>query len=90
MSTGDVSMLMQQAIKTLITILTPLLGSGLAVGVMVSLFQATIQLNEQSLPFTMKLIAVFTAIMISGTWIIETILNYTISLWQDIPRLIGG
>ena len=89
MSTGDVSAIMQQAIKILLTLLAPILGGGLTVGVLVSLFQATIQLNEQSLPFASKLAAVFGVIMVSGTWIIETLLKFTTELYADIPRLLG-
>ena len=85
MGTGDVVTLMQEAIKTLLMLLAPLLGTGLAVGLLVSLFQATIQLNEQSLPFTLKLVAVFGALFICGTWLVETLVRYTIELYQRIP-----
>jgi flagellar biosynthetic protein FliQ len=85
MELGDVVTLMQEAIKTLLMLLAPLLGAGLTVGVLVSLFQATIQLNEQSMPFTFKMVAVFGALFISGMWIIETLVRFTTELYQSIP-----
>jgi len=66
----------------------PILGLGLAVGVAVSIFQAVTQIQEMTLTFIPKIIAIFLAILIFGKWMMLILLNFTSNLWTDIPNYI--
>ena len=55
----------------------PMLGLGLIVGVVVSIFQATTQIQEQTLVFVPKIIATFVAILLFGPWILGMLVDYT-------------
>ena len=58
-------------------IAAPMLGLGLVVGVVVSIFQATTQIQEQTLVFVPKIIATFVAILLFGPWILGMLVDYT-------------
>ena len=66
-----------------------LLLPALAVGLLVSMFQAATQINEQTLSFIPKLIVVFVVILFSGNWLLGLLINYTSTLFDSIPSLIG-
>jgi flagellar biosynthesis protein FliQ len=66
----------------------PILGLGLAVGVAVSIFQAVTQIQEMTLTFIPKVIAIFLAILIFGKWMILILLNYTSNLWSNMPQYV--
>jgi flagellar biosynthetic protein FliQ len=61
----------------------------LAVGLLVSMFQAATQINEQTLSFIPKLLAVFAVLFVGGHWILQTLINYTTTLYHEIPSLIA-
>jgi flagellar biosynthesis protein FliQ len=67
----------------------PLLGVALLIGLVVSVFQAVTQIQEQTLSFIPKLIALAAVIVIGGPWMLGELLNYTTELWSEIPRLAG-
>ncbi|MFZ9811835.1 MAG: flagellar biosynthesis protein FliQ [Burkholderiaceae bacterium] len=86
----DISSVVDLARHTLyITMLVslPLLGVALAVGLIVGIFQAATSINEMTLSFIPKLIAVGTAMAIFGGWMIATIVEFTRSVFQRIPAL---
>lgn len=89
MTQGEVISISQQAIYTTIIIAAPMLGFGLMVGIIVSIFQATTQINEQTLVFIPKILAVFIALMIFGPWMLNTIIDFTNRLYNSINILIG-
>ena len=89
MTQGEVISISQQAIYTTIIIAAPMLGFGLVVGIIVSIFQATTQINEQTLVFIPKILAVFIALMIFGPWMLNTIIDFTNRLYNSINILIG-
>lgn len=66
----------------------PILGLGLAVGVAVSIFQAVTQIQEMTLTFIPKVIAIFLAILIFGKWMILILLNFTSNLWSNLPQYV--
>ncbi len=66
----------------------PILGLGLAVGVAVSIFQAVTQIQEMTLTFIPKIIAIFLAILIFGKWMMLILLNFTSNLWINLPNYI--
>jgi len=67
----------------------PLLLTALAIGLLVSLFQATTQINEQTLSFIPKILGVFAALVLTGPWLIQQITQYTTELFQSIPQMLG-
>ena len=81
--------LAEQSIFTLLSIAAPLLFVALGVGLIVSIFQAMTQIQEQTLSFIPKIIAVFLSIVFFGPWMLTTLLDYTKALFLQIPQLIG-
>ncbi|HSI66876.1 MAG TPA: flagellar biosynthesis protein FliQ [Planococcus sp. (in: firmicutes)] len=81
--------LAEQSIYTIIIIAAPMLLVALGVGLMVSVFQAMTQIQEQTLAFIPKILAVFVALVVFGPWMLTTLLDYTRNLFQSLPRIIG-
>jgi len=67
----------------------PILCSALTVGFVVSLFQSMTQIQEFTLAFVPKLVAVGTAILVSGNWMLHTLVNFTHDLFDMIPSLLA-
>ncbi len=65
----------------------PILGVTLVVGLLVSIFQAVTQLQEPTLTFIPKVLAVVVVIVIAGPWMLNTMLGFTIDLWGYIPAI---
>jgi len=78
----------RDAIFTLIKLASPLLGVALVVGLAISIFQATTQIQEQTLSFVPKIIAVFLAVFIFGSWMITTLKEFTLRIYDNILRFI--
>jgi flagellar biosynthetic protein FliQ len=66
----------------------PILGLGLVVGVAVSIFQAVTQIQEMTLTFIPKIIAIFIAILVFGKWMMLILLNFTSNLWVNLPSYV--
>ena len=79
----------QSAVYTTLLVAAPLLGLSLLVGLIVSLFQATTQIQEQTLAFIPKIIAVFVAVLIFGPWMLSQLIHFTHNLFKTIPHMIG-
>ena len=79
----------QQALLVLLMVCAPMLLAALAVGLLVSIFQAATQINEMTLSFIPKLVAVFVTMIVAGPWIMSTLLDYIRRLFMQIPTLIG-
>jgi flagellar biosynthetic protein FliQ len=67
----------------------PMLLASLVVGLAVSIFQAVTQIQEQTLSFIPKVIAMAVLIVVAGPWMLGQIVSYTENLYQQIPSLIG-
>lgn len=78
-----------QAIYTVLKVTAPMLGLGLIVGLLVSIFQATTQIHEQTLAFIPKIIAVFLAILLFGPWILSVLVDFTSHLLGNLASYIG-
>lgn len=78
----------QKALILAITISAPILGAGLVVGLMVSVFQAATQIHEMSLTFIPKILAVAVAVAILGPWMLRQMLTFTSGLLESIPSLV--
>lgn len=77
-----------QAIKISLLIASPMLVGALFMGILVSLFQAVTQINEQTLSFIPKLIVIFGAMVIFAPWMSETLVTFTQELILSIPKMI--
>lgn len=79
----------ENAIYTLLIVTGPLLILAIAVGLLVSIFQATTQIQEQTLAFVPKIIAALLAIIFFGPWILTTMYDYAYYLFNNLYRFIG-
>jgi flagellar biosynthetic protein FliQ len=82
--------LAQQAMELAIKVGGPLLVVGLGVGLIVSVFQAITQIQEQSLSFIPKIVATAAVIVVAGPWMLGQLLGYTEELYRSIPALVGA
>ncbi|ANU15932.1 flagellar biosynthesis protein FliQ [Planococcus maritimus] len=81
--------LAEQSIYLIILISAPLLLIALGVGLLVSVFQAMTQIQEQTLAFIPKILAVFLSLVIFGPWMLTMLLDYTRDLFEQLPRFVG-
>ena len=81
--------LVSGALQLALKIALPLLGVGLVIGLAVSVFQAVTQIQEQTLAFIPKVIALAAVLLLLGPWMLNQLLTYTADLWGGIPHLIG-
>lgn len=81
--------LMRQSILVLLMLVSILILPSLIVGVFISIFQAATQINEQSLSFVPRLIATFITVMVSSPWVIRVLTDFTNSIFESIPTMIG-
>ena len=79
----------QNAVEVTLLVAAPMLLSALVVGLVVSVFQAATQINEMTLSFIPKLIAIFASLLISGPWLITMMTDYMRRLITSIPTMIG-
>lgn len=79
----------REALVVIGLISAPLLLSALAVGLIVGMVQAATQIQEMTLTFIPKLIVLALALLISGSWMLGILTDFTITLIQSIPELIG-
>lgn len=78
-----------QAIQLTLLVSAPLLLVALAVGLVISIFQAATQINEATLSFIPKLIAVFVALVVAGPWMLAQLVAFIRQLFASIPQLVG-
>ena len=79
----------RQAIEMTLILSGPLLLAALAVGLIVSIFQAATQINEQTLSFIPKLLAMFLVLILAGPWMLQMMVDYIRRLFESIPQIIG-
>lgn len=79
----------QHALELTMLLAAPLLLVTLAVGLLIGIFQAATQINEMTLSFIPKLLAMATALLVAGPWMLNQLIGYTRQLITSIPSLIG-
>ena len=79
----------QQAMEVAVMLAAPLLLSALAIGLLIGIFQAATQINEMTLSFIPKLAVMLVVIMMAGNWMLQTMMDFTRRLYENIPFLIG-
>ena len=89
MNSTAVIAMVREALELMLIISAPLLLTALCAGLVVSIFQAATQINEMTLSFIPKLVAVFAAIVIAGPWMLQLLIDYTQRLLTGIPGMVG-
>jgi flagellar biosynthetic protein FliQ len=87
MSLNTVVTLMQQGIWQVFILSAPVLGAALVVGLIVAIFQATTSIQEQTMTFLPKMIAILLVIALLGGWMFTRLGTYTINLFKMIPQM---
>ncbi len=88
MDQGTVVNIAQRALMLVLYLSAPMLGLSLIVGLAVSIFQATTQIQEQTLSFIPKILAVVVAVAVFGSWMLTLLTEYTEGLYTSILQYI--
>jgi flagellar biosynthetic protein FliQ len=86
----EVIRILREALMTTMLVSAPILGIGMVVGLIISIFQTTTSIQEQTLTFVPKIIAIFGAVIIFAAWIIHTLVAYTKNLFMMIEKIGTG
>lgn len=79
----------EQGIMTVLAVSLPLLLLALGVGLIVSIFQATTQIQEQTLAFIPKIIAVLAGLIFFGPWMLSRIVDYSFQIFNNLYKFVG-
>jgi len=79
----------QGSVSTILLVTAPALGVGLLVGLLVSIFQATTQIQEQTLAFIPKIVAIFVTLLAVGPWMLRVLLEFTMEIFGNLHRFVG-
>jgi flagellar biosynthetic protein FliQ len=79
----------RQAVETVLLLSAPMLLAGLGVGLLVSIFQAATQINEQTMTFIPKIVAILVTLLIFAPWMMKIMLAFTSGIFQQIAT-VGG
>ncbi len=79
----------KQALEATLLVSAPMLGFGLVIGLLVSVFQAVTSIQEMTLTFIPKILAVFLALIIFFPWMLRYLVDFTVRLIVSIPSVIG-
>jgi flagellar biosynthesis protein FliQ len=80
---------MRDAVMTIIIVGAPLLLAALIIGVVISIFQATTQINEQTLIFIPKIVGMLLVLLVLGNWMLTRLSDYTTNLFEQISRIVS-
>ena len=83
MTVDDVTQIIRSGLYTIIISAAPLLLVSLVVGLVISIFQTVTSIQEQTLTFVPKILAVFAVLMLVGHWIVNNITTFTADLWNN-------
>jgi len=87
MTTDFASQIIYNGVYVILFLSMPSVGIGLLVGFLISLFQAVTQIQEQTLTFVPKVIAVLGIIAITSPWMMSIMIDFTVSLWNNMPYM---
>ena len=88
MDTGFAINLIRAGVLQILVLAAPLLGIGMGVGLIVSIFQATTSIQDQTLSFIPKIAAILGALILFGPWMIQRLVQFTLTLLQQIPQMV--
>ena len=89
MSDADVTQIAAETMMLAAKVAAPVLLTALLVGFLISLFQAATQIQEPTLSFVPKMIAVAIALLVTGNWVLSQMITFTHSLFDMLPTLLG-
>ncbi|MCX8956322.1 flagellar biosynthesis protein FliQ [Erwinia psidii] len=89
MTPESVMVIGHDAMQVALALAAPLLLAALVSGLLISLLQAATQINEQTLSFIPKILAVVATIVVAGPWMLNLILDYMRTLFSNLPNMIG-
>ncbi|MES2803702.1 MAG: flagellar biosynthesis protein FliQ [Bdellovibrionota bacterium] len=78
----------QDALKTMAILSAPLLLSTLVIGLVISIFQALTQINENTLTFVPKMIVIAIVFVLAGPWMMDVMKNYTVNLFENMATIV--
>lgn len=78
----------QDALKTMAILSAPLLLSTLVIGLIISIFQALTQINENTLTFVPKMIVIAIVLVLAGPWMMDVMKNYTVNLFENMATIV--
>lgn len=87
MTEAAVLELTNSALTVMLMLAGPMLAVVLATGLVVSIFQASTQIHEMTLTFVPKMAAVFLVLVVTGPWMLSTLLSYTANIFMSLPTL---
>lgn len=89
MSIGFVVALLRNSVFQTLILAAPVLLVAMTIGLVISIFQATTSIQDQSLTFVPKILAIFGTLGLLGAWMANSLVNYTISIFEMIPGMAG-
>ena len=89
MTSESVITLAEQGIYTILIVSGPLLLIALVVGLIISIFQATTQIQEQTLAFVPKILAVLLGMIVFGPWMVSPMVQYAENIFSNLTRFVG-
>ena len=81
--------LAKNSVYRILIVTAPVIGIGLLVGLIVSVFQATTQIQEQTLAFVPKIVAVLVSIVLFGPWMLTHLIDFTENILSNLTRFVG-
>ncbi len=90
MTDVEVIKILREALMIIMLVSAPLLGIGMLVGLLISIFQTTTSIQEQTLTFVPKIIAIFLTFIVFASWILHTLVTYTKNVFMTIEKIGGG
>lgn len=79
----------RQAVEVTLLVSAPLFIAALVTGLVISIFQAATQINEMTLSFVPKLVAIFLTLVMAGPWMLTQLTDFMRRLYEAIPGMIG-
>lgn len=87
MSIGFVITLLRNSVLQTLVLASPVLLVAMTIGLVISIFQATTSIQDQSLTFVPKILAIFITLGLIGAWMVNLLVNYTVTLFELIPSM---
>jgi flagellar biosynthetic protein FliQ len=87
-SQPEILTVIRDAVYVVLMSAMPMLGAALVIGIIVSIFQATTQINEQTLAFVPKIIGILLTLLLFGGWIISNLTDFTSQLYNSINTML--
>lgn len=87
MTDVSVVQLLRESLMIILIVSAPMMGVGMIVGLVISIFQTTTSIQEQTLTFVPKIVAIFASIIIFGAWMIKMLVNYTQHMFLMISKI---